>query len=43
MLPGVPERVCKDLHCLWSERAQSNVDLWLNALRVLPRDALESR
>lgn len=42
-LANMPPRVCKPLYCLWSEKAQTNVDLWFHALTDLPPSAYPGR
>eukprot|EP00887_Chlorella_sp_A99_P006816 scaffold2.g6816.t1 len=43
VLPDASERVCRNLHCLWSDAAGANVDLWLQPLRALPEDSVAGR
>lgn len=40
LLPGVPEWACQDLHCLWSEAGQQNVDLFLSPLQAMSSGAV---
>jgi hypothetical protein len=41
LLPDVlAHHSCRDLHCMWSDAAASNVDLWLNPLQLLQQDVL---
>jgi hypothetical protein len=42
-LAGMPARACKPLYCLWSQAAQTNVDLWFHALTDLPPSAYPGR
>ncbi|GAB4816754.1 hypothetical protein N2152v2_003800 [Parachlorella kessleri] len=36
LLPDVPEYVCEDLRCLWSDTVQLNIDLWDQPLAPSP-------
>lgn len=36
VLQGVADYVCQDLHCLWVDELQLNIDISRNPLRVLP-------
>jgi hypothetical protein len=42
-IPGLLSAACKPLVCLWSARAQVNVDLWLHAFTPLPESAFNDR
>jgi GT2 family glycosyltransferase len=42
LLAPIPSYVCEELHCLWSEAAQQNIDLYINPLSPLSQPTLGS-
>ncbi len=43
LLNAVPSSACKDLPCLWSQSSMENVDVWLDALKPLPTEAVSAQ